>query len=169
MRLSTIYWEFSLFRKFKAREGFGFCVTFLNIFFYILKETEFFYFLTTFNILAPPGPPENLQVKDITSKTCTLQWEPPTNDGGTDITGYVIEKKLESVTKWEKVVTLEHFTLTFTIENLKEKSDYLFRVFAENAVGLGIPANTGVINLKTSASKYIFDFFLNHLKHLNSV
>lgn len=106
-----------------------------------------------YEFLAPPGPPLNLVPKDITSRTCTLEWQPPSNDGGSEIIGYVIEKRLEYVPKWEKVVTLEHFTLTHTIENLKEKSEYVFRVFAENAIGLGIPANTEIIKLKTHASK----------------
>lgn len=105
------------------------------------------------SIVAPPGPPEQLHVKDVTSKTCSLEWKPPLNDGGSDLTGYIIEKKLEYMPKWEKVVTLEYTSLSYTIENLKEKSEYVFRVYAENAIGLGAPATTDLIRLKTHASK----------------
>lgn len=64
-----------------------------------------------------------------------------------------MEKKLEYVPKWEKVATLEAFTLEYKFENLKEKSEYLFRVFAENAIGLSIPATSDIVQLRTHASK----------------
>lgn len=94
-------------------------------------------------------------MKDVTSRSATLKWEPPLNNGGTEITGYVVEKKLEYVPKWEKVYTLEPFVLEYTFENLKEKSDYLFRVFAENSVGLSPPATSEVVKMRTHASKYL--------------
>lgn len=95
----------------------------------------------------------NLQVQDVTSKGATLTWEPPQNNGGTEITGYIVEKKLEYAPKWEKVATLESFTLQYKFENLKEKSDYLFRVFAENSVGLSVAATSDIVQLRTHASK----------------
>ncbi|ERL88522.1 hypothetical protein D910_05908 [Dendroctonus ponderosae] len=100
----------------------------------------------------PPSPPLNLKIKDLTSRSATLTWEPPENDGGSEITGYVIEKKLEFMPKWEKVYTLEAFTLEYTLENLKEKSDYIFRVYAENAIGLSAPAQTDVVQMRSLAT-----------------
>lgn len=83
-----------------------------------------------------------------------MTWEPPVNNGGTEITGYVVEKKLEFMPKWEKVYTLEPFVLEYTFENLKEKTDYIFRVFAENSVGLSAPATTETVKMRTHASKW---------------
>ncbi|CAH1113157.1 unnamed protein product [Psylliodes chrysocephalus] len=100
----------------------------------------------------PPSPPINLKVKDLTSRSATLTWEPPEHDGGTEITGYVLEKKLEFMPKWEKVFTTEAFSLQYTFENLKEKSDYIFRVFAENCVGLSPPATSEVVQMRTHAT-----------------
>lgn len=114
---------------------------------------DIFYIKIFFN-LAPPSPPINLKTKDLTSRSATLTWEPPENNGGSEITGYIVEKKLEYMPTWEKVCTLEAFTLEYTFENLKEKSDYKFRVFAENVVGLSPPATTETIEMKTFASKY---------------
>ncbi|KAK9730490.1 Variant SH3 domain [Popillia japonica] len=108
--------------------------------------------ITAGSRLTPPSPPINLRVKEFTSRTCTIQWEPPEHNGGSEIIGYVIEKKLEYVPKWEKVVTLETFSLEYTIMNLKDKSDYLFRVFAENSVGLSVPATTDIVHLRTHAT-----------------
>jgi hypothetical protein len=39
--------------------------------------------------LPPQGP---LDVSDITPETCSLSWKPPTDDGGSPITNYVVEK-----------------------------------------------------------------------------
>lgn len=64
-----------------------------------------------------------------------------------------MEKKLEYAPKWEKIATLEAFTLQYKFENLKEKSEYIFRVFAENAIGLSIAATSEVVQLRTHASK----------------
>lgn len=113
------------------------------------------YFNCDDQFAAPPSPPENVKVIDITSRSATLTWEPPLYDGGSEIIGYVVEKKLEFMPKWEKVATLEAYTLKYTFENLKEKSDYVFRVFAENAVGLSPPATSQVVKMRSLASKYI--------------
>lgn len=102
---------------------------------------------------APPSAPRNLLVMEVTSRGATLTWEPPESTGGTEITGYIVEKRLEYVPKWEKVATLESFTLTYKFENLKEKSEYLFRVFAENTIGLSVPATSDVVQLRTHASR----------------
>lgn len=37
--------------------------------------------------IAPPSPPQNLQVLSVTSRSVTLEWMPPSSDGGSEITG----------------------------------------------------------------------------------
>ena len=51
----------------------------------------------------PPGPPMNMQVKDLTKSSCTLKWEPPAFDGGSPIKGYYVEKSTGYSTRWIKV------------------------------------------------------------------
>jgi len=34
-----------------------------------------------------PGAPENPQVSDVYAEQCKLSWNPPTDDGGSEITG----------------------------------------------------------------------------------
>lgn len=40
-----------------------------------------------------PGVPKNGRVLDIGNDCATVQWDAPSDDGGSAITGYVIEKK----------------------------------------------------------------------------
>ena len=55
------------------------------------------------SISDPPGPPENVEVKDITKETCVLTWEVPAFDGGSPILGYHVERRMTSSTRWLKV------------------------------------------------------------------
>lgn len=68
--------------------------------------------------------------------------------------GYVIEKKplIGKGARWTKVVTLDATIHQYCIENLKE-SEFLFRIFAENSLGLSVPTNSEPITLKTHASE----------------
>jgi len=34
-----------------------------------------------------PGAPENPQVSDVYAEHCKLSWNPPTDDGGSEVTG----------------------------------------------------------------------------------
>ncbi|KAJ8898143.1 hypothetical protein PR048_003503 [Dryococelus australis] len=102
--------------------------------------------------ISAPSPPTNLTIIDITSKSVTLQWGPPLSTGGTELTGYIIEKRQSSSQKWTKVATLEPSVTQYCIANLKEKSEWFFQVFAENSIGLSPPACTDLISLKTHAT-----------------
>lgn len=69
--------------------------------------------------------------------------------------GYVIEKRISTSTKFNKVVTLDANCLTYCIDNLKDKSEFTFKVYAENAIGLSPPALADKIILKTHASEFL--------------
>lgn len=100
-----------------------------------------------------PSAPRNFTPIDVTSRCVKLQWSPPENNGGSEVTGYILERKESTEETWTKVVTLESTVLQYSVENLREKSEFYFRVFAENAVGLSSPATTELVSLKTHASK----------------
>ena len=103
-------------------------------------------------LMTPPSPPSNLQVADVTSRSVTLQWAPPISTGGAELTGYIIEKMLDGTDKWEKVATLDPSVTVHCIQNLKEKSEFFFRVLTENPMGLSAPAQTDKVSLKTHAT-----------------
>lgn len=111
-------------------------------------------FLTFDYVLAPPSSPTNVHVSEFTSRSATVVWGPPVSTGGTELTAYILEKRLAGSPKWEKVITLEPNVLQYTVENLKEKNEFVFRVSAENCVGISTPAQTQVVALKKHASKF---------------
>ncbi|ESO91796.1 hypothetical protein LOTGIDRAFT_91265, partial [Lottia gigantea] len=84
---------------------------------------------------APAGP---LDVSDITAETCKLKWNPPEDNGGGEITGYIVEKQEEGSNIWEKVPGMVTGT-SHNVRGLKDGKHYTFRVKAENIYGTGEP------------------------------
>uniref|UniRef100_A0A8C9Z7H8 Titin n=1 Tax=Sander lucioperca TaxID=283035 RepID=A0A8C9Z7H8_SANLU len=92
-------------------------------------------------VLDTPSAPVNLKVKEITNQSVTLAWEPPLLDGGSKIKNYIIEKR-ESTRKTYAAVATNCHALLWKVEPLQEGCSYYFRVLAENAHGVGLPAAT---------------------------
>lgn len=102
-----------------------------------------------FNIFVTglPGPPTGpLDITDISKHNCTLQWKPPTYDGGSRVTHYVIERKDVTLTHWICINSSCKDT-KFTIQGLTEGQEYLFRVMAVNENGHG-PSLDGLNPIK---------------------
>lgn len=72
---------------------------------------------------------------DVTEESVGLQWEPPDDDGGCEITNYIIEKRLSTKRVWEDAGNTED--TFYTVMGLTDGSKYLFHVAAENEIGVG--------------------------------
>uniref|UniRef100_A0A493TY77 Titin n=1 Tax=Anas platyrhynchos platyrhynchos TaxID=8840 RepID=A0A493TY77_ANAPP len=83
--------------------------------------------------------PQKLEVIDTTKSTVTLAWEKPPHDGGSRLTGYVIEASKAGTERWLKVVTVKPTIYEHTIISLNEGEQYLFRVRAQNQKGVSEP------------------------------
>ena len=81
-----------------------------------------------------PGKPE---VTAVDSKQITISWSPPESDGGSPVTGYIIESKETTSTRWTKSHRDSVTETTLTVKNLLEGKEYVFHVAAVNKAGTG--------------------------------
>ena len=87
-----------------------------------------------------------------------VSWTPPDFDGGAPIVGYIVEFKASSSSIWNRVKRGNYANTSIVVADLCEKTQYQFRVSAENQVGLG--------SYSTPSNLYktlgIFHLFLVH-------
>ena len=92
-------------------------------------------------VLAVPGAPVNLNVKDKKENKLTLTWKPPKHDGGSKVTQYILKVK-EGDSDWSDLTKVKAFDTEYRVDNLKPDTPYMFSVAAENSVGLGPAVET---------------------------
>lgn len=49
-----------------------------------------------------PGPPVNVKVAEVWGFNAALEWEPPKDNGNSEITGYTIQKADMKTKVWEE-------------------------------------------------------------------
>lgn len=89
-----------------------------------------------YDISAPPGLPE---IVDYDEHSVKLKWEKPVRDGGTPITGYIIEAMDKFGGQFVKVAEVGPQT-TGSVGKLEEGNQYKFRIRAVNKAGPSEPS-----------------------------
>lgn len=89
-----------------------------------------------------PGKPKNCDVKDWDKDHADVVWEKPENDGGSPITGYIVEYKDKFGKEWIPGKEVPADVLEATVDGLKEGGQYEFRVRAINRAGPGEPSDS---------------------------
>uniref|UniRef100_A0A3B4TBD9 Titin n=1 Tax=Seriola dumerili TaxID=41447 RepID=A0A3B4TBD9_SERDU len=74
-----------------------------------------------------------LGVTDVSKESVSLAWAKPEQDGGSRITGYLVEALEKGQEKWVKCGVTKSIHLT--VSGLRENAEYFFRVRAENHAG----------------------------------
>ncbi|EDX15878.1 GD15479 [Drosophila simulans] len=86
-------------------------------------------------VVDKPSPPEGpLSYTETAPDHISLHWYSPKDDGGSEITGYIIEFTEFGVDDWRPVPGACPNT-NFTVKNLVEGKKYVFRIRAENIYG----------------------------------
>ena len=87
-----------------------------------------------------------------------VSWTPPDFDGGTPITGYLLEyKDVSDATKWTKTNVATSGDCTVVVQGLHENTKYQFRVYAENEVGVSAACHATGVNI-TLGMEYLCNF-----------
>lgn len=90
-----------------------------------------------YNAPDAPGKPD---VKDWSRNHADLKWTPPKEDGGAPIEKYIIEKKDDLSSKWQKVAEVPGNKTEGKVPDLIEGKKYQFRVRAVNKGGESKPS-----------------------------
>ena len=102
-----------------------------------------------------PSPVRDVKVTDITAESATITWQAPEDDGGKPITLYIVERREANRRSWNKVG--DSTTLEFAVADLVENNQYIFRVIAQNDVGLSEPTESDTITAKNQFGKLSLD------------
>ena len=89
-------------------------------------------------VLDRPGDPRGpLNISDVNKTGCKLDWKPPEDNGGSDVSHYAIEKQDLSTGRW--VPCGESADTNFEVTDLTPGHEYRFRVKAVNKYGESDP------------------------------
>ena len=117
-----------------------------------------FFFFFFFFYSDRPGPPVGPVIFDeVTKDYMVISWKPPLDDGGSEITNYIIEKKEVGKDVWMPVTSASAKT-TCKVSKLLEGKDYIFRIHAENLYGISDPLVSDSMKAKDRFSMHRIPF-----------
>lgn len=111
-------------------------------------------FTVTVVVVGRPSPPTGpVNISGISSESCTLSWLEPADDGGTEITNYIVEKRESGSASWQVVNSSVQRT-TIKVTHLTKYMEYTFRVCAENKFGVSKSIESAAIVIEHPFGKF---------------
>lgn len=101
-----------------------------------------------------PQPPEGpVEFEEVHRDHMVISWKPPLDNGGSEISNYVVEKKEASRDIWLSVTSATTKT-TCKVPKLIEGKEYIIRVCAENMYGISDALESEEMRAKDRFSMY---------------
>ena len=108
------------------------------------------YFSTGSTSATAPQPPTSLVATAASTSQINLSWTAPSNNGGSAITGYKIERSMDTGSTWSTLVSNTGSTsTTYSNTGLSPNTTYTYRVSAINSIGTGSPSNVSTATTST--------------------
>nr|XP_039265190.1 twitchin-like [Styela clava] len=89
----------------------------------------------TVSVYGKPSQVFNVRTSEVTASSSYLSWEAPSDNGGSPITAYIVEKRENDRKAWTKVT--ESVVEECSVTDLRKGKTYVFRVCATTAYGKG--------------------------------
>ena len=87
----------------------------------------------------PPSAPTNLTTDYVFGKSISVSWDPPSSNGGTNVTDYLVNYRVHGTSNWSQV-DVGNSMPTTAIEGLSTTTPYDIEVIAVNGVGDSDPS-----------------------------
>ena len=88
--------------------------------------------------MLPPEAPEPPIVSRVQATSCAVTFQPPSDDGGAPVTGYILERRTPGRgSEWIRVNDSPITDLQYTVDNLTPAIQHEFRLAAVNEAGTG--------------------------------
>lgn len=100
------------------------------------------------NVIDKPDRPEAIAVLDVKKDSVVIEWRPPTDDGGLEITKYTIEKCDPENMVWIKVAEVERSIESYCVQKLLANAQYTFRIMAMNPIGASEPIESEPVMIR---------------------
>ena len=83
-----------------------------------------------------PGPPDGpVELVETTSTLIEIAWKPPTDDGGSAVTNYIIERQQAGQSLWAAMGDVSAEKTAYRDRNVAHGKRYNYRIFAQNPEG----------------------------------
>lgn len=116
-----------------------------------------------------PSEPKNARITKVNKDCIFVAWDRPDSDGGSPITGYLIERKERNSLLWVKANDTAVRSTEYPCVGLIEGLEYAFRIYALNRAGASKPSKpTEIVTARTPVGKPDKQLSSNRLLFLRS-
>uniref|UniRef100_A0A3Q1GCP6 Immunoglobulin superfamily member 22 n=1 Tax=Acanthochromis polyacanthus TaxID=80966 RepID=A0A3Q1GCP6_9TELE len=98
------------------------------------------------SVIDHPKPPQGkVEFPELSGRCIRMKWKAPRDDGGKQVTSFVIERRPAGKKSWTRVGEVDGSTTVFSDDKVEEGQAYQFRIRAVNAEGLSEPLETEAV------------------------
>ncbi|XP_028263452.1 immunoglobulin superfamily member 22-like isoform X2 [Parambassis ranga] len=95
------------------------------------------------NVVDHPKPPQGkVEFLEQSGKCIKMKWKAPRDNGGKQVTSFVIERRAAGKRSWNRVGEVDSSTTVFSDDKVEEGQGYQYRIRAVNAEGMSDPLET---------------------------